>query len=457
MRRRTRYVRPEVYAFLVVMAPIFTPPRSTTVPESNASLAQQMYNEIHKFALRFLSVYETEQFISSLKDILDDSKCVISSGSPYRPTKDWSPAPSTNTQSQRMSPILNPDALQTSNPPEPIYYNPVEATHPNFPPSFTSLLLNCSPAVHQAAAQVQPSLSEDADLKDQIARYMKDSSFRDSRILCYLPSVVATAIMCLVIKEVDVNNALEYQNQLLGILKISKERVNECCNLITELLGDCDDDRESCYGVNLGRRYHQLLQPSNLYLVKKKTGLMQIDRICHCNDPHGRWNKMRSVRKNSKKIGGNIYEILKNRAFRILRNLEILAGKRRIKLQDGSSFVDEDSKVTVYQNVQWSTAAPQICTYASGVLDKETQTLRIVPVTSNKVVDIIYAFAYTIQSSLNPWFHNQCMFTIFSLHISQEQQQGGQGPEMHAYPICNSAYHKFKFNYSLEFCVRTIN
>ncbi|KAK1350227.1 hypothetical protein POM88_054710 [Heracleum sosnowskyi] len=61
----------------------------------------------------------------------------------------------------------------------------------------------------------------------------------DSRILCYLPSVVASAIMCLVIKEVDLNNALEFQNQLMDILKISKERVDECCNLITELLGDC--------------------------------------------------------------------------------------------------------------------------------------------------------------------------------------------------------------------------
>ncbi|KAK1352777.1 hypothetical protein POM88_052615 [Heracleum sosnowskyi] len=45
--------------------------------------------------------------------------------------------------------------------------------------------------------------------------------------------------MCLVIKEVDLNNALEFQNQLMDILKISKERVDECCNLITELLGDC--------------------------------------------------------------------------------------------------------------------------------------------------------------------------------------------------------------------------
>lgn len=75
----------------------------------------------------------------------------------------------------------------------------------------------------------------------------------------------------------------------------------------------------------------------------------------------------------------------------------------------GSSSVDENSEVTVYQNVQRSSryqvvvkpngsdvnfvgtnysgeaAAPQICTYALGVLDKETQTLRIVPITSNKV------------------------------------------------------------------------
>ncbi|KAL8117658.1 hypothetical protein AgCh_015509 [Apium graveolens] len=61
----------------------------------------------------------------------------------------------------------------------------------------------------------------------------------DSRILRYLPSVVASAIMCLVIKEVDLNNAPEFQNQLMEILKLNKERVDECCNLITELLGDC--------------------------------------------------------------------------------------------------------------------------------------------------------------------------------------------------------------------------
>ncbi|XP_074381142.1 protein POOR HOMOLOGOUS SYNAPSIS 1 [Apium graveolens] len=152
--------------------------------------------QVQKFALRFLSVYETEQFISSLKEILDDSsdagepssnfgsarsppsECVISSESLYRPTKDWSPLPSASTQSHQISSILNLEAPQISNPLETIYYNPVGATPSNFPPSFTSLLMNCSPAVQQAAG-AQPPVIEDADLKDQIARYLGDSSFQD--------------------------------------------------------------------------------------------------------------------------------------------------------------------------------------------------------------------------------------------------------------------------------------
>lgn len=66
-----------------------------------------------------------------------------------RPTKDWSPVPSASTQSHRISPILNHEALQNSNPLEPIYYNPAGTTHLKFPPSLTSLLMNCSPAVQQ--------------------------------------------------------------------------------------------------------------------------------------------------------------------------------------------------------------------------------------------------------------------------------------------------------------------
>ncbi|KAH0976892.1 hypothetical protein GBA52_026611 [Prunus armeniaca] len=57
----------------------------------------------------------------------------------------------------------------------------------------------------------------------------------DSRFIGYLPSVLATATMMRVIDHVEPCNAMEYQNQLLGVLKISKEKVNDCYSLILEL------------------------------------------------------------------------------------------------------------------------------------------------------------------------------------------------------------------------------
>lgn len=52
------------------------------------------------------------------------------------------------------------------------------------------------------------------------------TSNADPRFLCYLPSVIAAATITLVIEEVDPCNALEYQNQLMCILKISKVRIS---------------------------------------------------------------------------------------------------------------------------------------------------------------------------------------------------------------------------------------
>ncbi|KAK6938636.1 Cyclin, C-terminal domain [Dillenia turbinata] len=58
----------------------------------------------------------------------------------------------------------------------------------------------------------------------------------DSRFICYLPSVMATATMLHVINSLGLCNRLEYQNQLLSILKIDKEKVDECCKLIVEVM-----------------------------------------------------------------------------------------------------------------------------------------------------------------------------------------------------------------------------
>ncbi|KAI4298494.1 hypothetical protein L6164_032045 [Bauhinia variegata] len=61
------------------------------------------------------------------------------------------------------------------------------------------------------------------------------SVLSDSRFVACLPSVVATATMLHVIDQIEQDDGVEYKKQLLGVLKISKEKVDECYNLILEL------------------------------------------------------------------------------------------------------------------------------------------------------------------------------------------------------------------------------
>nr|BAH15074.1 cyclin D3 [Ipomoea batatas]GMD02666.1 cyclin-D3-1-like [Ipomoea batatas] len=65
----------------------------------------------------------------------------------------------------------------------------------------------------------------------------------DSRFVRFLPSVLATATMLHVIHQLEPSNAVDYQNQLLGVLKISKEKVNDCYELIKELSSTASNKR----------------------------------------------------------------------------------------------------------------------------------------------------------------------------------------------------------------------
>ncbi|CAH1424357.1 unnamed protein product [Lactuca virosa] len=56
----------------------------------------------------------------------------------------------------------------------------------------------------------------------------------DSRFVGYQPSVLATATMLHVIDQVDFFNSVDYQNQLLDVLKTTKEKVKECHEMIME-------------------------------------------------------------------------------------------------------------------------------------------------------------------------------------------------------------------------------
>ncbi|ESQ31209.1 hypothetical protein EUTSA_v10004441mg [Eutrema salsugineum] len=60
------------------------------------------------------------------------------------------------------------------------------------------------------------------------------SVIADARFMSYIPSVLATAIMIYVIKDLKPCEEVEYQSQLMTLLKVNQEKVNECYELMLE-------------------------------------------------------------------------------------------------------------------------------------------------------------------------------------------------------------------------------
>ncbi|PIN13510.1 G1/S-specific cyclin D [Handroanthus impetiginosus] len=57
----------------------------------------------------------------------------------------------------------------------------------------------------------------------------------DCRFMGYVPSALATATMLYIISSIEPSIGLEYQDQLVGILGIIKDKVVDCCRLIQEV------------------------------------------------------------------------------------------------------------------------------------------------------------------------------------------------------------------------------
>lgn len=187
--------------------------------------------QVQKFTLRFLTIYEAEAFIDVLKEILynapdklqglkynselsSQSEFVPPIGLPYRAQEDWRHTTSADTSitvrvteedcrratsvdtstsfstEEDMRSITTAEAIthqgstslncivnKHSNDREAIHNPEIEEFLGDFPPSFASFLKNCCPAADKKAAQA--TLSEENDLKAQIARYLEDSSFQD--------------------------------------------------------------------------------------------------------------------------------------------------------------------------------------------------------------------------------------------------------------------------------------
>ncbi|XWS29779.1 hypothetical protein CRYUN_Cryun24cG0059600 [Craigia yunnanensis] len=78
----------------------------------------------------------------------------------------------------------------------------------------------------------------------------------DSRFMLYIPSILATATMLHVIKEVEPFHFLEYQKQLIEVLKTCEDKVNACYKLILELL------ESHCKGNQGHKRKHRSIPSS---------------------------------------------------------------------------------------------------------------------------------------------------------------------------------------------------
>ncbi|KAL6507434.1 hypothetical protein OROGR_023629 [Orobanche gracilis] len=82
------------------------------------------------------------------------------------------------------------------------------------------------------------------------------SIITDCRFVRYLPSVVAAAVMKYVVEVIESCDALEYQNQLMGALRTSKEKIDGCYKLILEVIDD--------HGLKLNhKRKHDDSMPSS--------------------------------------------------------------------------------------------------------------------------------------------------------------------------------------------------
>ncbi|KAM0025052.1 putative cyclin domain-containing protein [Helianthus debilis subsp. tardiflorus] len=100
----------------------------------------------------------------------------------------------------------------------------------------------------------------------------------DSRFVGHQPSVLATAAMLHVIDQVDYFNSVDYQNQLLEVLKTTKEKVKECNEMIMDashisslnLKKRKFEEDETMHIISSSSSHHYHRQPP-----LKKTGIVQ--------------------------------------------------------------------------------------------------------------------------------------------------------------------------------------
>ncbi|KAL8116243.1 hypothetical protein AgCh_022664 [Apium graveolens] len=90
----------------------------------------------------------------------------------------------------------------------------------------------------------------------------------DWRFTSYLPSVLATATMLHVMNQVEPTNSIEYQNQLLAILRTTKEEIKECWELLGNISNSC-----SINGNNSHKRKYEEEKEENFEMPGSLSGV----------------------------------------------------------------------------------------------------------------------------------------------------------------------------------------
>ncbi|KAG9129819.1 hypothetical protein Leryth_016035 [Lithospermum erythrorhizon] len=77
----------------------------------------------------------------------------------------------------------------------------------------------------------------------------------DCRFVRYKPSILASATMLHIIHQVEPYNVVDHQNQLLHVLKLSKEKVNSCYELVEALVSSSPSSWHAHNNNPLKRKY----------------------------------------------------------------------------------------------------------------------------------------------------------------------------------------------------------
>ncbi|KAI3812456.1 hypothetical protein L1987_17165 [Smallanthus sonchifolius] len=184
-------------------------------PRGSKVVFMSYKDQIQKFAVRFLTTYEAERFINILKEAFgheningstsgisksktsSESEIIRSFEAEYRPTQDWDPITTSEFSEPMYRPIqvcspltASADASLNSN----HFSQDVQGKLSAFPPSFTSLLMNCYPVAELDRAEgkrkcsdfdthdmtaLPPTDPEEVILKKDIMKYLEDPSFQE--------------------------------------------------------------------------------------------------------------------------------------------------------------------------------------------------------------------------------------------------------------------------------------